>query len=98
MNSPCYYFNLRTRSLNNLLFNFIMIPAPLLLAWVMDSPKIKSRKMRGVIGVTAIGTITMASLAGVLGWIIVKGVDRHKTPPGADWTEPNAIGYIFLYL
>lgn len=75
-----------------------MIPAPLLLAWVMDSPKIKSRQMRGIIGVTAIGTITMASLAGVLGWIVVHGVDRNKTPPGADWTDSTAVGYIFLYL
>ncbi|OQV05328.1 hypothetical protein CLAIMM_10089 isoform 2 [Cladophialophora immunda] len=94
-----YFFNLRTRSLANLLFNFVMIPAPLLLAWVMDSPKIKSRRMRGVVGVTAIGTITMASLAGVLGWICVHDIDRHKTPPGADWTDGSAaVGYIFLYL
>ncbi len=93
-----YYFNLRTRSLNNLLFNLIMIPAPLAFAWIMDNPKIKSRRMRGVIGVTVIGVISMSALAGLLGWIITKGVDRNLTPPGADWTESSAQGYIFLYL
>ncbi|RFU33869.1 hypothetical protein B7463_g2471, partial [Scytalidium lignicola] len=93
-----YYFNLRTRSLNNLLFNVIMIPSPLLLGYLMDHPKIESRRTRGLLGVTAIGVITMASLSGLLGWIITKGVDRNLPPPGADWTESAAQGYIFLYL
>ncbi|KIW67908.1 hypothetical protein PV04_07123 [Phialophora macrospora] len=93
-----YYLNLRTRSLANLLFNFIMIPAPLILASMMDSSFIKTRRMRGVVGVTAIGTITMASLAGVLGWICVHDVDRTKPPPGVDWTHGTGVSYIILYL
>jgi hypothetical protein len=75
-----------------------MIPAPLSLAWVMDSPKIKSRRMRGVIGVTAIGVITLAALSGLLGWIISNGVDRNKTPPSTDWTDSSAHAFIFMYL
>lgn len=75
-----------------------MIPSPLLLGWIMDSPKVKSRKTRGILGVTAIGVVTMSALSGLLGWIIVKGVDRTKPPPGADWTQSTAVGYIFLYL
>jgi hypothetical protein len=64
----------------------------------MDSPKIKSRRMRGILGVTAIGIITIAALSGLLGWIIHEGVNRNKTPPGADWTDSSAQGFIFLYL
>lgn len=45
-----YYFNLRTRSLNNVLFQFIMIPCPLALAYIMDKTPIKSRRLRGILG------------------------------------------------
>jgi hypothetical protein len=75
-----------------------MIPAPLLLARMMDSSRIKSRQIRGVVGVTAIGVVTMASLAGLLGWICVHDVDRTKPPPGVDWTNSTGVGYIVLYL
>jgi hypothetical protein len=91
-------FNLRTRSLNNLLFNFIMIPAPLCLAWVMDSPKIGSRRTRGFAAVSVVGLITMGALGGLLGWITNQDVNRNNPAPGLDWTDSGFGAGVVLYI
>ena len=94
-----YYFNLRTRSLNNVLFQFIMIPCPLALAYVMDSNFIKSRRIRGLVGVAIMGTITLAASAGLAAFIVEKDVNRQKnTPPAVDWSDGAFAGPFILYL
>ncbi|KAG0649923.1 hypothetical protein D0Z07_4073 [Hyphodiscus hymeniophilus] len=93
-----YYFNLRTRSLNNLLFNFIMIPAPLCFSYVMDTPRLGSRRNRGFAAVSILGAITIGALVGLLGWIITENVDRHNTPPGVDWSDSGFAGGFILYV
>ncbi|KAK5124766.1 hypothetical protein LTR85_001479 [Meristemomyces frigidus] len=93
-----YYFNLRTRSLNNLLFQAIMIPAPIALAWVMDNPRIMSRRNRGLSGVAIVGTITMASTAGLLGWVMRNNIDRSLTSPAVDWTDSAFASGFVLYV
>jgi hypothetical protein len=75
-----------------------MVPSPLILSWIMDNQKVKSRRTRGILGVTIVGVITLASIGGLLGWILREGVDRNKTPPAVDWTDPSAHAFIFLYL
>lgn len=94
-----YYFNLRTRSLNNVLFQFIMMPCPLLLAAVMDTNYIKSRRVRGMIGAAIMGSICLATNAGLAAWITYNDVNRQTNkPPGVDWTD-GAFGAGFvLYL
>lgn len=96
--SPGYYFNLRTRSLNNLLFQFIMIPAPLALSYVIDSQR-STRRIRGVLGSSIMGLITLGATAGLLGWIIHNNIDvgRHD-PPGIDWHDPQFASGFVLYL
>ena len=94
-----YYFNLRTRSLNNVMFEFIMIPCPLALAWIMDTKHIKSRRSRGLVGVGIMGTITLAASAGLTAWIKKNNVNRQTTaPPGVDWTDPSFGPGFVLYL
>lgn len=85
-----YYFNLRTRSLNNVLFQFIMIPCPLALAWIMDTRYIKSRRMRGMVGAGIMGAITLGASAALTAWIKENDVNREKnTPPGVDWADSS---------
>jgi hypothetical protein len=70
----------------------------MVLAWIMDNRRITTRRNRGLLGVIIISTITLASTAGLLGWIIGNGIDRHKPSPAVDWTNTAfAYGFI-LYL
>ncbi|KAL2211522.1 hypothetical protein CC79DRAFT_1363819 [Sarocladium strictum] len=93
-----YYFNTRTRSLNSLLFQSIMIPAPILLAMVMDSKHVQSRRLRGVLGASIVGIITMGATAGLLGWIMRNNIQRDDHPPAVDWTDSAYAAAIILYL
>ncbi|KAJ9145453.1 Membrane transporter protein [Pleurostoma richardsiae] len=93
-----FYFNLRTRSLNNLLFQVIMIPAPICLAMIMDNPRIASRRTKGLIGTAVVGVITMATTAGLLGWVIHNNVNGDNDPPAVDWTDSAFAAGFILYL
>ena len=75
-----------------------MIPAPLCLALIMDNPRILSRRKKGLIGTTIVGIISIATLAGLLGWVIHNDVDRNKTPPAVDWTDSAFAAGFILYL
>ncbi|KAL1301939.1 hypothetical protein AAFC00_002398 [Neodothiora populina] len=93
-----FYFNLRTRSLNNLLFQVIMIPTPMALAWIIDNKRLSSRRMKGFLGSRIMGLITVGATAGLLGWIINNGIDASQPPPGIDWTDPRFASAFILYL
>ncbi|KAK7533803.1 major facilitator superfamily domain-containing protein [Phyllosticta citribraziliensis] len=93
-----HYFNLRTRSLTNLLFQFIMIPTPLAMAWVMDNKRIKSRRKKGMMGSLMMGVITMGATVGLLIWIIVNDIDANDPAPGIDWSDPSFASGFILYL
>ncbi|EXJ88145.1 hypothetical protein A1O1_05073 [Capronia coronata CBS 617.96] len=93
-----YYFNLRTRSLNNLLFQFIMIPAPIFLAWIMDNKKIASRRSKGLLGATFVTVVTFGATAGLMGWTYANDIDRHNPAPGVDWSDSAFAAGFILYL
>ncbi|KAL4882103.1 MFS general substrate transporter [Aspergillus karnatakaensis] len=106
---PAYYFNLRTRTLNNLLFQAIMIPSPFLLAWLLDNKHIQSRKSRGLIGTTYVALITLGATSGLLAWVFRNNVTHGSsnsnatttttTPsPLVDWTDSAFTAGIILYL
>ncbi|RDW90964.1 putative membrane transporter protein [Coleophoma crateriformis] len=93
-----YYFNLRTRTLNNLLFQVIMIPAPICLALIMDNPRIASRRTKGLLGAVSMGIITLAATGGLLGWVIQNDVNRNNASPGVDWSDSAFAAGFILYL
>ncbi|KAI9741784.1 MAG: hypothetical protein M1834_000170 [Cirrosporium novae-zelandiae] len=97
MSTP-YYFNLRTRSLNNVMFQFIEIPVPLALAYIMDCEKIKSRRLRGMLGLGIMGVITMGTNAGLATWIVKNDINQNHTSPAADWTSDAFGAGFILYL
>lgn len=92
-------FNLRTRSLSNLLFQVIMIPAPMMLAWLMDNQRIASRRKRGLLGVAAVGVVTICANTGVIGWIVANNMDeRSASAKPVDWTDKAFAPAFVLYL
>ncbi|KAF4313583.1 putative membrane transporter protein [Botryosphaeria dothidea] len=74
-----HYFNLRTRSLNSLLFQFTMIPTPH--ARLMSHPRIPTRRLQGLAGSTLMGLTTLGTTAGLLGWLAT------SPSTGLDWQE-----------
>lgn len=75
-----------------------MIPAPILLAMIMDSKHVQSRRLRGVLGASLVGIITMGATAGLLGWIMRNNIQRNDDPPAVDWTDSAYAAAIILYL
>ncbi|KAM5466608.1 hypothetical protein MauCBS54593_005865 [Microsporum audouinii] len=93
-----FYFNLRTRSLNNLAFHSIQMFMPWIMVFVLDSRRIKSRKTRGFIGVAFIGAISLGASAGLYAWLDINNVGSLKKPLAKDWTDPEFGGMFTLFL
>ncbi|KAM5460956.1 hypothetical protein MferCBS49748_007571 [Microsporum ferrugineum] len=93
-----FYFNLRTRSLNNLAFHSIQMFMPWIIVFVLDSRRIKSRKTRGFIGVAFIGAISLGASAGLYAWLDINNVGSLKKPLAKDWTDPEFGGMFTLFL
>lgn len=75
-----------------------MIPAPLILTAIMGSPRLKTRRIQGLVGASIVSITTLACFGGLLGWVIHNDVDRTKTPPAVDWTDSAFAGGFILYL
>lgn len=75
-----------------------MIPAPLLMSIVLDNPRIKSRRTRGMIAITIIGVITIGLFGGLLGWVIREGMDRNTASPAVDWSDSAAAAGFIMYI
>jgi hypothetical protein len=80
-------FNLRTRALNNLMFNVIQMFVPPLLTKVLDSNKVKSRRARGLLGIAITGTVACGGAAGLVGWVEKNGLDDSTAARAWDWTD-----------
>lgn len=91
-----WYFNLRTRSLNNVCIQLISIPVPLLLAGLMDTSYIKSRRMRGYVGVAVMGIITLGTCAASIVWIYKNDITREVLL--VDWTDERFAAAFTIYL
>lgn len=91
-------FNLRTRALNNLMFNVIQMFVPPLLTKVLDSRRIASRKRRGLLGIAITGTIACGGAAGLVGWVEKNGLDTSREPRAWDWTDHSIwVPMLFIY-
>jgi hypothetical protein len=91
-------FNLRTRALNNLMFNVIQMFIPPLLTRVLDSRRIASRRHRGFLGIAITGTIACGGAAGLVGWIQQNGLDDSREPRAWDWTDHSIwVPMLFIY-
>ncbi|KAF3484377.1 uncharacterized protein GIQ15_03701 [Arthroderma uncinatum] len=93
-----FYFNLRTRSLNNLAFHSIQVIMPWLMVFVLDNRKIQSRKIRGFVGVAFIGAVSVGASAGLYAWLDITNIGSLKKPQAKDWTDPEFGGMFALFV
>lgn len=93
-----YYFNLRTRSLNNVMFNFIQLPASFALTYILDSPRFGKRKTRSLIGITVMSAITLGICSAETGWLVENNINRNVDGPSIDWTDSEFVAPFIIYI
>ena len=80
------------------MFELVMIPGPLALAWLMDTRFIQKRRLRGLLGISIMGAITLGTYAGLTAFIHYDDIRRTKPPPAVDWNDSRFAAGLVLYL
>ncbi|OAP64702.1 hypothetical protein AYL99_00674 [Fonsecaea erecta] len=93
-----YYFNLRTRSLNNVMFNFIQLPASFGMTYILDNPRFGRRRTRALIGISVMSAITLGICAAEAAWLAQHHLNRHEAGPSTDWTDSAFAGAFVIYV
>lgn len=93
-----YFFNLRTRSLNNVMFNFIQIPASIGMTWILDSTRFGKRRTRALIGITIMSAITLGICSAEAAWLSEKRLNRDIPGPSTDWKDSEFAGAFVIYV
>ncbi|KAL9585314.1 MAG: hypothetical protein Q9203_004298 [Teloschistes exilis] len=91
------YFNIRTRSLNSVMFNVMQIIGAIWIGLMLDNWKISSRRTRGVVTVTAVAVLVIAGWIGMTVWLYKNPMDLLN-PPLFDWTDGPFGGFFILNL
>lgn len=92
-----YYFNLRARSLNNVAFNFIQIPASIGLTYILDNPRFGLRKTRALIGISVMSAVTLGICSAEAAWLAQRKINRDVPGPSVDWSESEFAGGFVIY-
>ncbi|PMD47138.1 hypothetical protein L207DRAFT_478082 [Hyaloscypha variabilis F] len=93
-----YAYNLRTRSLNNVLTNIVQIPFTLLTGHLLDNPKLGSRRQRGMIVVVIDAVFITGTYIAQTIWLASWKFDRNIPGPAIDWTDSSYPGAVIIYL
>ncbi|KAL8957741.1 MAG: hypothetical protein Q9183_005979, partial [Haloplaca sp. 2 TL-2023] len=91
------YFNIRTRSLNSLMFNLMQIIGAIWIGLMLDNWKIASRRTRGVVTVATVAVVVIAGWIGLTVWLYRNPLDLLN-PPLFDWTDGPFGGFFVLNL
>ncbi|EAW15088.1 unc-93 family MFS transporter [Aspergillus clavatus NRRL 1] len=89
------YFNIRTRSLNSLLYWLSQMIGAFVFGHTLDL-KFFSRSMRAKLNWALLLIITMATWGG--GYAFQKGYTRETAKQDVDWTTSGYVGPMFLYM
>jgi MFS family permease len=93
-----YTFTLRARSLNNVLYWFIEIPAGFVHFKIADATRF-SRRTRAFMLTTFVGIVVISGFIGAMVMVTESDFDnRHKAGPGIDWTSDRYGSRCFLYI
>ncbi|KAI2624630.1 MFS general substrate transporter [Hypomontagnella submonticulosa] len=95
-------FNIRTRSLNNLLYWLAQIFGAVIFGYALDFPKIR-RSMRAKISFGVLFALTFIIWGGGYAWQrnqVPRSVSSQESYEAlkTDWTDPAFIGPMFLYI
>lgn len=93
-----YFFNLRARSLNNIAFNFIQIPASIGMTFILDNPRFGLRRTRALIGISAMSAVTLGVCSAEAAWLARHKIDRNVPGPSVDWTGSEFAGAFVIYV
>ncbi|EXJ73194.1 uncharacterized protein A1O5_02954 [Cladophialophora psammophila CBS 110553] len=92
-----YAFNLRTRTLNAMLGNAIQIPWTLGYGWLLDNPKLGSRRKRAIIGIGILATYITGTYIALTIWLHSWSFDRSLAGPEIDIEDDAYPGAVVLY-
>jgi MFS family permease len=91
------YFNIRTRSLNSVMFTIMQAVGALGIAPLLDSKRFGTRRSRGLLSTVSMGLLTIATWIGLLVWL-----DKHPlditNPPLYDWKDDEFGGFFVLVI
>lgn len=82
-----YYFDLRTRSPNNVAFNCIQVPAFFGMTYLLDDTSFRQRRTRALIGITMLSAITLVICSVQVVWLVQTELDRAKPGASVDWED-----------
>ncbi len=91
-------FNIRTRALNNTLYNVSQMLGAFVFGYALDIRRIR-RTVRARVGLAAIFALTMGIWGG--GYVFQRGymrADITETTPRMDWRDSGYVGPMFLYM
>jgi Major Facilitator Superfamily len=89
-----FYFSLRTRSLNSLIYWLTQVLGTCFMGFILDNKRIGRRK-RGLIGLFIVSILVLGTWAGGAAFQVT--FTRHSPPPDVDWTDPGFGGPFVLY-
>ncbi|KAH8699180.1 membrane transporter [Talaromyces proteolyticus] len=92
-----YSFNLRTRSLNSVIYWLVQIPATFVYSTILDNTRFQ-RRVRGLMALTVGAIIVIANWALVLGLQIKHNLNRHQPSPEWDWSDPVYGEFVIMIL
>ncbi|KAH0334983.1 membrane transporter, partial [Aureobasidium melanogenum] len=92
-----YSFNLRTRSLNSVIFWGVQIPSTLAFGWVLDNDKFK-RRMRGIMALSISCLIVILSWALAIAVQVKHDLIRGKPSPEWDWSDNEFVEFFFVII
>lgn len=92
-----YSFNLRTRSLNSVIYWLVQIPATFIYGAILDNTRFP-RRVRGLMALTVGAIIVIANWGLVLGLQMKHDVNRHNPSPEWDWSDPVYGEFIVMIL
>lgn len=92
-----YAYNLRTRSLNNVLNNVTQIPTVVACGLFLDNKNLR-RKTKAFIAVTIIMVWVVGSYIAQTIWLASWKFDRHVPGPSIDYKDAAYPGAVIIYL
>jgi hypothetical protein len=93
-----YAFNIRTRSLNTVLGNFIQITFAIGVGYVLDSDKLGARRRRGLWAIIFGAIWVTGAYTAQTTWLSSWKFDRKISGPLIDWTDSSYPAAVIIYL